>query len=544
MGVRLYKVLPELNIGLQTAIDYLKMINLGEIKDDATVNTKISDEQYEALVKEFKSDKDIITEARKLNSKRNGIIPERDGIKEGTQQFTPLGKINIDELGLPDNYVDQIDYEEALDELKKEEEESYANQWDVKPSDHVPTKSEDTIESADETEASPKYFDCIYRDKFLTSYKDSSVAYKKKKWSEWFIKGRSAIELFCKYYIFWLCGEDTTKANNILKGYCDFEDDFPKDKRKEPQGRRLITLMFQGDDDRLRDFITDIKLYSAYVILSELIHNNKTPNDTNTSPVMRVLERLYSIYMWTLNHNYSGIKEKISKNHSSIKFIVSRDSIYRININDMKIKKAHEGDYMIVINNKHRYILDKSYTNYNEFSIEEILKHDWIVLRKKSNKIVIFDIDTKKVRKETEWGTQHIKNLEDKYVNDLDNLYKKAIALEGLQQLPIEANDFIKIYSYINGLVPIVKVTIDGKEWLVLRDEIKAEDANFLWGDDARIHLKGLNHEKEFVDKWIDIKIHSSKSDTIKKINEHDFNFLNLVTLSDRYHRVLFYKQY
>jgi translation initiation factor IF-2 len=57
MGVRLNKVLTELNIGLQTAVDYLKKKNLGEI-NDATMNTKISDEQYNALVKEFKGDKD------------------------------------------------------------------------------------------------------------------------------------------------------------------------------------------------------------------------------------------------------------------------------------------------------------------------------------------------------------------------------------------------------------------------------------------------------------------------------------------------------
>ena len=52
MGVRLNKVLSELNIGLQTAVDFLKKKSaLSEIKDDATPNTKISDEQYEALVK-------------------------------------------------------------------------------------------------------------------------------------------------------------------------------------------------------------------------------------------------------------------------------------------------------------------------------------------------------------------------------------------------------------------------------------------------------------------------------------------------------------
>ena len=67
MGVRLNKVLSELNIGLQTAVDFLKnKKSLGEIKDDATSNTKISDEQYEALVREFKGDKDIKKQAEMI----------------------------------------------------------------------------------------------------------------------------------------------------------------------------------------------------------------------------------------------------------------------------------------------------------------------------------------------------------------------------------------------------------------------------------------------------------------------------------------------
>ena len=50
MGVRLNKVLSELNIGLQTAVDFLKAHQeLGEIRDDANPNTKIWDSQYEAL---------------------------------------------------------------------------------------------------------------------------------------------------------------------------------------------------------------------------------------------------------------------------------------------------------------------------------------------------------------------------------------------------------------------------------------------------------------------------------------------------------------
>ena len=71
MGVRLNKVLTELNIGLQTAVDYLKnKKSLGEIKDDANVNTKITDEQYEALVKEFKGDKDVKKQANMIFPKK------------------------------------------------------------------------------------------------------------------------------------------------------------------------------------------------------------------------------------------------------------------------------------------------------------------------------------------------------------------------------------------------------------------------------------------------------------------------------------------
>ena len=72
MGIRLNKVLTELNIGLQTAIDYLKnKTSLGEVRDDATPNTKISDQQYEALVEAFSTDKAVKTQADKLFPKKN-----------------------------------------------------------------------------------------------------------------------------------------------------------------------------------------------------------------------------------------------------------------------------------------------------------------------------------------------------------------------------------------------------------------------------------------------------------------------------------------
>ena len=109
MGVRLNKVLTELNIGLQTAVDFLKNNkDLGEIRDDANVNTKITDEQYQALVDKFKGDKVVKTQAsmmfpKKEKKPKKEVRPEpvvkvRD---EPRQTFTPLGKIDLESIGKP-----------------------------------------------------------------------------------------------------------------------------------------------------------------------------------------------------------------------------------------------------------------------------------------------------------------------------------------------------------------------------------------------------------------------------------------------------------
>ena len=114
MGVRLNKVLSELNIGLQTAVDFLKKkSSLGEIRDDATTNTKISDEQYQALVDEFSTDKAVKTQAdmmftkkvkekkvekaekaEKAVTKTEEMLGQRVGLKT-------LGKIDLSQVGKP-----------------------------------------------------------------------------------------------------------------------------------------------------------------------------------------------------------------------------------------------------------------------------------------------------------------------------------------------------------------------------------------------------------------------------------------------------------
>ena len=109
MGVRLNKILSELNIGLQTAVDFLKKRSeLGEVKDDVTPNTKISDRQYEALVNEFSTDKAVKSQADQLFPKKpkekKVEKTEKEKVKaedllEQRPQFKPLGKIDLDSIG-------------------------------------------------------------------------------------------------------------------------------------------------------------------------------------------------------------------------------------------------------------------------------------------------------------------------------------------------------------------------------------------------------------------------------------------------------------
>ncbi len=115
MGVRLNKVLSELNIGLQTAVDFLKnKKELGEVKEEMTSNTKISDEQYQALVDEFSGDKAVKTQADKIFVKKvkekkvekaekaekvEKKITLTEELMDQRPQFKPVGKINLDSIG-------------------------------------------------------------------------------------------------------------------------------------------------------------------------------------------------------------------------------------------------------------------------------------------------------------------------------------------------------------------------------------------------------------------------------------------------------------
>ena len=90
MSIRLNKVTKECNVGLQTAVEFLQKKGFDDVKADP--NTKITDEQYQLLVAEFKTDKglrndaDVIIRKRQQKEKKETIsIPEEKPVLQQTE---------------------------------------------------------------------------------------------------------------------------------------------------------------------------------------------------------------------------------------------------------------------------------------------------------------------------------------------------------------------------------------------------------------------------------------------------------------------------
>ena len=110
MSIRLNKAIRELNIGLQTAADFLKKKYGIEGTDNP--NLKLTDEQYEGLKAEFVSDAAVRSQAEKLSHKTKQGKEEKNKQEEkgeaadaeksaSKQRYTVLGKINLDDLNKP-----------------------------------------------------------------------------------------------------------------------------------------------------------------------------------------------------------------------------------------------------------------------------------------------------------------------------------------------------------------------------------------------------------------------------------------------------------
>ena len=132
MSVRLNKAISELNIGLQTAVDFLvKHPKLGEVKPE--LSFKLNDEQYDALVAAFKGDKEVRSQAEKIFKKpekkekvHKEPTPEKaetpsDSILKEKSDIQPLGTIDLSSLKKPKKKKEEKKEEPVVEEPKAEE---------------------------------------------------------------------------------------------------------------------------------------------------------------------------------------------------------------------------------------------------------------------------------------------------------------------------------------------------------------------------------------------------------------------------------------
>ena len=148
MSIRLNKVTKECNVGLQTAVEFLQKKGFADI--EANPNTKITDEQYEMLVAEFKTDKGLRDDADNISRKRQHkekketivISQEPATIIAEPIEKTPEKRIKV---------VGHIDLDALNGRKPRKEEPAQEQKEEVKPA-----VSGSTPEVAPEPEQQPE----------------------------------------------------------------------------------------------------------------------------------------------------------------------------------------------------------------------------------------------------------------------------------------------------------------------------------------------------------------------------------------------------
>lgn len=108
MAIKISKVAKDLNVGISTLVEFLQKNNQN-VEDN--LNTRITDEQYEMLVRAFKNDKDLKSKSDKYSSDRHKekakpapaphVAPKEEIKTVVVPQPKVVGKINLDEINKP-----------------------------------------------------------------------------------------------------------------------------------------------------------------------------------------------------------------------------------------------------------------------------------------------------------------------------------------------------------------------------------------------------------------------------------------------------------
>ena len=140
MTIRLNKVTRDLNVGITTVVDFLQKKGYTV---EANPNTKITEEQYAALIKEFSKDKDLKIESEKIIQERQN--KERNKVSVSIEDIHPeLKKPEVIETVVPEDVrpkfkpVGKID----LDGLKKKKKPAVVEPAEMPVAEEGPAKPE------------------------------------------------------------------------------------------------------------------------------------------------------------------------------------------------------------------------------------------------------------------------------------------------------------------------------------------------------------------------------------------------------------------
>ena len=166
MSIRLNKAIKECNVGLQTAVEFLQKKGFTDVEED--LNAKISDEQYQELLKEFKPDSVLKNqanlmlqqqkearaakeqareEARAAKAAAEAAAREAAAVETQKPAFKVVGKIDLDKKPAPKA-------EESVEEVAPAvpEEKAAAPEVKEQPAE-VPVEKPEAAAAAEPVEA-------------------------------------------------------------------------------------------------------------------------------------------------------------------------------------------------------------------------------------------------------------------------------------------------------------------------------------------------------------------------------------------------------
>lgn len=153
MSIRLSKVTKECNVGLQTVVEFLQKKGFGDV--EATPNTKISEEQYEMLLKEFSPDKGLRSQAAKLSQQRQeNKENKKESSRSKQQKKAEMIKVEVEKVEGP-KILGQIDLnapQKAKPAPKAEPAKETPKQEEVAVQEKPVTAEKETVQKPEAVE--------------------------------------------------------------------------------------------------------------------------------------------------------------------------------------------------------------------------------------------------------------------------------------------------------------------------------------------------------------------------------------------------------